>query len=283
MAGIAYVDGRYRRKSEAAVHIEDRGFQFGDAVYDVWYYINGTLADFSGHMDRLKRSLDELGMAMPMGERALKQILLRVARANRLKEGIVYLQISRGSAPRSHAFPKPGTRPTLVVTAKSAPLAVKEVLARRGVTVITCPDERWGRCDIKSINLLPNVLAKEAARTAGAFETWMVDEEGMITEGTSTTAWIIDNKNRVVTRYLDHRVLPGVTRAGLSQILKDKGVSLEEQSFSPSDVFAAREAFLTSATNHVMPVVSLDGTPIGNGKPGPIVKEFRRAWLASLS
>lgn len=283
MSRVAYVDGRYVPMSMASVHIEDRGFQFGDAVYDVWFYSNGALADYRGHLDRLKRSLGEIGIGLPINERALHQVLLRVARVNRVKEGVIYLQISRGTAPRDHAFPVPGVKPTLVITAKPVSLAAIEHRARTGVSVITCPDQRWTRCDIKSVNLLPNVLAKQAAKEAGAYEAWMVDESGQITEGTSTTAWIIDQENQVRTRALDHHVLPGVTRESLVRLIENAGYTLVEGSFTPSDVIAAREAFLTSATNFVMPVISLDGTLVGDGKPGPGTEALRLAYLGGMA
>ncbi len=283
MSRIAYVDGSYVSMSQAAVNIEDRGFQFGDAVYDVWFYSKRGLADYEGHLDRLKRSLGEIGMALPISELALHHVLLRVARVNRLTEGVIYIQISRGSARRDHAFPRPSVKPTLVITAKSVSMTTINERARKGVSVITCPDERWARCDIKTVNLLPNVLARQAAKEAGAFEAWMVDEKGKVTEGTSTTAWIVDRENRVRTRKLDHYVLPGVTRESLLQIIEDAGYTLVEKAFSPSDVTAAREAFLTSASNFVMPVISLDGRPVGDGKPGPVTEALRIAYLGSLT
>ncbi len=283
MSRVAYINGQYVPMSSASVHIEDRGFQFGDAVYDVWSYFDGVLADYSGHLKRLKRSLGEIEMVLPISEPALRQVLLRVARLNRLKDGIVYIQISRGAAPRDHAFPATFVKPTLVITAKPVSFARIAERARKGVAVVTCPDERWARCDIKSVNLLPNVLAKQAAKRAGAFEAWLVDSDGQVTEGTSTTAWIIDDEKRVRTRTLDRSVLPGVTRESLLQIIKSAGYTLVEEGFSPSDVCAASEAFLTSATNFVMPVVSLDGTPVGDGRPGPGTMALRSAYLGSIA
>lgn len=283
MSRIAYINGQYVPMSSASVHIEDRGFQFGDAVYDVWSYFDGVLADYPGHLRRLKRSLNELEMVLPISELALKQVLLRVARRNRLKDGIVYIQVSRGAAPRDHAFPATFVKPTLVITAKPVSFAKIEERARTGVAVVTCPDERWARCDIKSVNLLPNVLAKQAAKRAGAFEAWLVDANGHVTEGTSTTAWIIDDDKQVRTRTLDHSVLPGVTRESLLRIISGAGYTLVEDAFSPSDVYAASEAFLTSATNFVMPVVSLDGKRVGDGLPGPGTMALRTAYLGSIT
>lgn len=283
MSRIAYINGRYVPISLACVNIEDRGFQFGDAVYDVWSYLDGVLVDYSDHLRRLKRSLGEIEMVLPISERALQQVLLRVARLNRLKAGIVYIQISRGAAPRDHAFPGTFVKPTLVITAKPVSFAKIAERARTGVAVITCPDERWARCDIKSVNLLPNVMAKQTAKRAGAFEAWLVDADGLVTEGTSTTAWIIDDEKRVRTRTLDRSVLPGVTRESLLRIISDAGYMLVEEGFSPSDVYAAREAFLTSATNFVMPVVSLDGKPVGDGLPGPGTMALRVAYLGSIT
>lgn len=222
-------------------------------------------------------------MELPVSELALHQILLRVARVNRLKEGIVYIQISRGAAARDHAFPAASTVPTLVITAKSVSLARINERAEAGVAVVTLPDERWDRCDIKTVNLLPNVLAKQAAKRAGAYEAWLIDRDGNITEGTSTTAWIIDQDKRIRTRRLDHQVLPGVTRESLLGIIADQGYTFVEEAFSPSDVRAAKEAFLTSATNFVMPVVSLDGKPVGDGKPGPGTLALRGAYLGGIT
>lgn len=283
MSRIAYINGQYVPMSSASVHIEDRGFQFGDAIYDVWSYFDGVLADYSGHLNRLKRSLGEIEMELPISEAVLHQILLRVARLNRLKDGIVYIQISRGTAPRDHAFPATFVKPTLVITAKPVSFARIEERARNGVAVVTCPDERWARCDIKSVNLLPNVLAKQAARRGGAFEAWLVDADGQVTEGTSTTAWIIDDEKRVRTRTLDRSVLPGVTRESLLRIISGVGYTLVEGAFSPADVHAAKEAFLTSATTFVMPVVSLDGKPVGDGLPGSGTMALRTAYLGSIT
>ena len=283
MSRIAYVNGRYVPMSTASIHIEDRGFQFGDAVYDVWFYFRGALADYSGHLERLKRSLGEIEMTLPISDPALHQILLRVARLNRLKEGIVYIQVSRGAAPREHGFPDILVKPTLVITAKPVSFVRIEERARTGVAVVTCPDERWARCDIKTVNLLPNVLAKQAAKRAGAYEAWLVDADGQVTEGTSTTAWIINDNKTVQTRTLDHHVLPGVTRESLLRIIAASGYRLIEEGFTPSDVLVAREAFLTSATNFVMPVISLDGKPVGDGRPGPGTLALRDAYLGSIT
>lgn len=283
MSRIAYVNGRYVPIATASINIEDRGFQFGDAVYDVWSYCQGVLADFSGHLERLKRSLGEIEIKLPISEPALHQVLLRVARVNRLKEGIVYIQISRGAASREHGFPDSYVKPTLVITAKPVSFARMEKRAQTGVAVVTCPDERWARCDIKTVNLLPNVLAKQTAKRADAYEAWLVDANGRVTEGTSTTAWIINDNKEIQTRTLDHHVLPGVTRESLIRIIAASGYKLIEGGFTPSDVLAAKEAFLTSATNFVMPVVSLDGEPVGDGRPGPETLALRGAYLRSIT
>lgn len=284
MPGVAYVNGQYVPHETASVHIEDRGFQFADGIYEVWYVSRGHLFDFEDHMTRLKVSLQEIGMGMPMCEFALKTHIQRVVRKNRIKDGLVYLQVTRGSAPRDHAFPDPGTSQTVVITAKPVALATINKKAETGVSVITHPDERWARCDIKSVSLLPNALAKQAAREQGAAEAWLVDKDGYVVEGSSSTAWIVeqtdDGRTRLRTRRLSHKILRGVTRTHLVSLLAAEGLELEEGPFTPEEALAAKEAFITSATNFVMPVVALDGQIIGNGEPGIVTMKLRALYLA---
>lgn len=282
MAGIAYVNGQYVPHVQASVHIEDRGFQFADAIYEVWFYRQGSLFDFEGHMERLQYSLWEVGIPMPMEPRVLEFHLLRVARRNRLKEGIVYLQISRGVAARDHAFPKAPIEPTIVITAKKASLAAKSAAAEVGFKVISHRDERWARCDIKSVSLLPNILAKQAAREAGAMEAWLVDEEGRVTEGCSTNAWIVEKhgeKTVLRTRDLSQAILKGITRTTLLDLIAAEGYEINETPFTIEEAANAVEAFVTSATNMVMPVVEIDGRVIGNGKPGFVAQNLRKRYL----
>jgi D-alanine transaminase len=195
-----------------------------------------------------------------------------------VRYGLVYIQVSRGVARRDHAFPAAGTKPSVVITARSTDTTVSEKLGADGIAVITVPDNRWERVDIKSIALLPNVLAKQAARSQGAREAWLVDKNGRITEGSSSNAWIINRDGKLITRHLDHGILPGITRAVLIESLKSHGVELEERAFTVEEAYAAREAFITSATQSVMPVVRIDGRPIGNGAPGLIATALRRDY-----
>ena len=276
MARIAYVNGRYLPLREASVNIEDRGYQFSDGVYEVCEVRGGRLVDERRHVERLQRSLTELRMAMPMTPAALGVILREVVRRNRVRWGIVYLQITRGVSRRDHAFPPAGTEPSVVVTARNLDLVQAEKLAAEGVAVITVPDNRWERVDIKSVSLLPNVLAKQAAREQGAREAWFVDKQGRVTEGSSSNAWIITRDGKVVTRHVDHAILKGITRTVVLDAIAAQGLKLEERSFTVDEAYAAREAFLTSASQIVIPIVQIDGRPVGNGAPGLIATALRR-------
>ncbi len=279
MSRWAYVNGQYLPKPQATVHVEDRGYQFADAVYEVWAVMGGRLADFEGHMTRLERSLEELRIRRPMSRAALTQVLRETVRRNRVRDGLVYLQISRGTAPRDHAFPLPDTPPSVVVTAKSLDRRKQEAAAARGMGVVTRPDNRWGRCDIKTVGLLPNILAKQEALDAGAGDAWLVDELGLVTEGTSSNAWIVDRDDVLRTRDIQSNILRGVTRAALVQIARDEGLTFEERGFSVDEVRQAREAFFTNASGFAMPVVAIDGAPIGDGKPGPVAQRLRQRYI----
>ncbi|MGH6988316.1 MAG: D-amino-acid transaminase [Stellaceae bacterium] len=276
MSRIAYVNGRYLPHRFARVHIEDRGFQFADAVYEVIAIAGGRFVDEARHLERLKRSLGEVGIAPPMSEAALRLVLRETVRRNGVADGIVYLQVTRGAARRDFAFPK-AVRPSLVVTARHQKI-MDPARTRRGISVIMLPDQRWRRPDIKSVALLPNVMAKQRAAEAGAGEAWQVDTDGNITEGTSSNAWIVTAEGELVTRQADTNILNGVTRRGLVDILAREGVRLVERSFSVAEAKAAREAFITSATNGVMPVVVIDGTPVGAGRPGPVSLKLAAAY-----
>jgi D-alanine transaminase len=278
MSRVAYVAGQYLLQRQAAVHIEDRGFQFADGVYEVIAVRGGRLLDEAPHLARLHRSLAELRIAPPMGDGALQTVLREVVRRNGVVNGIVYLQVTRGAAPRDHAFPK-RARPTLVVTARrSRPSDPR--LAQHGVAVVTIPDLRWQRCDIKSVALVANVLGKQQAREAGAYEAWQVDGDGRVTEGTSTNAWIVTADGTVVTRAADHAILNGVTRLAVLDIIARGGYRLAERPFTVAEAKAAREAFLTSTTADLLPVVTIDGAPVGEGRPGPLAQKLRAAYLA---
>lgn len=279
MSRVAYVNGVYRPHRDAVVHVEDRGYQFADGVYEVWSVFDGRMADFDGHMTRLHRSLNELRIRIPMTREALTQVLRETIRRNRVREGIVYLQVTRGTARRDHPFPTGDVAPSVVVTSRPVDLRKAEATAKKGVAVITQPDIRWGRCDIKTVGLLPNVLAKQAAREGGAYEAWMVDEMGLVTEGGSTNAWIIDEHGELRTRDTQANILKGCTRTALLELIAETGVPFEERAFTVEEAKRAREAFFTAAGAWVMPVVSVDGVKIGDGKPGPITRRLRTAYL----
>ncbi len=279
MGRIAYVNGRFVPHAEAFVHIEDRGYQLADAVYEVWALFEGKLADAEGHFARLERSLGELRIDMPMSRAALTMVLKEAVRRNRIKEGLLYLQVSRGVARRDHPFPTEPVRPAVVMTVSAVDRVASEARAAKGVAVVTTPEIRWGRCDIKSVGLLPNALAKQKAREAGAVEAWFVDELGFVTEGASSNAWIVDAGGRLRTRDTNANILRGITRSTLLSVIKREGMEVDERPFTPADAVAAREAFITGAGTLVLPVVKVDGKAVGEGKPGPIATKLRRLYI----
>ncbi|MBI1198179.1 MAG: D-amino-acid transaminase [Phenylobacterium sp.] len=279
MGRIAYVNGRFVPHGDAVVHIEDRGYQFADAVYEVWALFDGRLADPEGHFARLERSLGELSIPMPMSRKALTLVLKEAVRRNRIREGLVYLQVSRGVAIRDHAFPTPGTPPSVVITVSRVDRAASEARAAKGVAVVTTPENRWGRCDIKTVGLLPNALAKQKARQAGAVEAWFVDELGLVTEGASSNAWIVDGDGILRTRDTNANILRGVTRLSLVTLAREAGLKVEERPFTPQEALEAREAFITGAGSLVLPVVKVDGKPVGDGTPGPVATKLRRLYI----
>lgn len=279
MSRVAYVNGAYVPHGQAVIHVEDRGFQFADGVYEVWSVFDGKLADFDGHMTRLVRSLTELRIDVPMTREALTRVLKETVRRNRVRNGIVYLQVTRGTARRDHPFPPEGTPPSVIVTARSISAVKAEAQADKGVAVITQPDIRWGRCDIKTVGLLPNILAKQAARDRGAYEAWFVDDMGLVTEGSSTNAWIIDEHGKLRTRDTQANILRGITRAAILDLVASEKIELDERPFSVDEAKRAREAFFTAAGAFVMPAVSIDGTTIGDGTPGPVTRKLRALYL----
>jgi D-alanine transaminase len=281
MSRIAYVNGRYVPLRDARVGVEDRGFQFADSVYEVCSVRAGALIDEDAHMARLERSLKQLQMRMPMGERQLRVVMRETVRRNRVSDGLVYLQISRGQARRDHGFPADSVMPTLVITARTLPTERYEALAAKGIAVITVPEARWARCDIKSTGLLANVLAKQQAREKGAFESWFVGADGTVTEGSSTNAWIVDSAGTLRTRALSHAILPGVTRGELLPLSRQHGIAFEERAFTVAEAQNAREAFISAASFGVLPVVSIDGKAISGGKPGAFATALRSAYWAS--
>ncbi len=277
MSRIAYVNGQYVPHRTASIHIEDRGYQFADGVYEVVTIFNNRMIDEEGHLDRLWRSLDELKMDAPMKRAPLKMVMREVIRRNGIENGIIYLQVTRGVAPRDHPFPK-HVAPALVMTAKRLSMEKSQKTAEAGVNVITVPDIRWTRRDIKSVSLLPNVLAKQEAKEKGAYEAFQIDEDGMVTEGSSTNAWIVTQEGKVVTRPTSNSILAGITRGSLLRELEKHNIDLELRSFSKEELLSAREVFLTSSTTYVMPVVKVDDKIIGNGHPGIVSQQLRAIY-----
>lgn len=278
MSRIAYVNGRYLPRSDAKVAVEDRGYQFADGVYEVCEVRGGCLVDERRHMARLDRSLGELRIARPMSPAALAVVMRETIRRNRVRDGIVYVQVTRGVARRDFPFPSADTRPSLVVTARSSDPNRLEEVAAEGISVVIVPDIRWKRVDIKSVALLPNVLAKQAAREQGAREAWLVDAHGRVTEGASSNAWIVNRDGKLITHPVGQDILSGITRSVVIDAIKAQGLAFEERSFTVDEAYAAREAFVTSASQVVLPVVSIDGRPVGNGAPGLIATGLRRDY-----
>ena len=273
MSRIAYVNGRYVPHAQARVHVEDRGYQFADGVYEVVYVRRDRLVDCGLHLDRLSRSLSELRIRPPMGRAALVAVLSEMVARNRARDGLLYCQVTRGTARREHPFPPAGTPPSLVVTLRRA-VPFPASLDGWTASAITQPDQRWARCDIKTTNLLPNILARQAAREQGAIEAILVDEAGMVTEGAATSVWMVDEAGVLRTRPLSHAILPGCTRAALIEAMGHAGVAMQERAFHVDELRAAREIFITAATTFVKPVLRLDGRPVGSGTPGPVARRL---------
>ncbi len=279
MSRIAYANGRYLPIGAPAIQIEDRGYQLADGVYEVCKVVAGRFRDLDRHLDRLERSLAAVRIPMPMGRRALELVMRETWRRNRLPDAMVYLQVSRGVAPRNHAFPSL-VRPSLVVTVRPSRLPSAREM-EHGVRVITLPDERWARCEIKSISLLPNVLAKQSAAEAGCREAWLVDGEGHVTEGASSNAYIVDREGRVVTHPLGPAILGGITRSVVVELAREAGIEVVERAFTVDEAMAAREAFLTSTTSLVLPVTEIDGRPVANGRPGTVTTRLAALYASA--
>jgi D-alanine transaminase len=278
MTRCVYVNGRYQRYDEALVHAEDRGFQFGDGVYEVIEVRDGALVDATRHLTRLARSLSELAIPRPMSDTAMRLVLGEVVRRNRVHDGLVYLQVTRGAAKRDFTLTAPDHPPTFVCLSRPLSRAKVDAKALTGIAVKTMPDNRWNRCDLKTVMLLPSVLAKAAAKAEGAAEAWYTDEAGFITEGASSNAWIVTAAGELVTRPIGNDILAGVTRATLKDTAAKAQMKVVERPFTVAELMAAREAFLTSASNILMPVVKVDGKAIGDGKPGPVGARLRAAF-----
>lgn len=282
MPRIAYVNGRYAPLDQASVSIEDRGYQFADGVYEVFMVVDGKVWDEEGHLARLKRSLRELRIEAPIGDRPLRAVLRELLKRNRLSSALVYLQATRGAAPRNHAFPTEPVPPALVLTAKPWNLDKANAAAAKGVKLVSQPDIRWGRVDIKTVGLLPNCLAKQAAVEAGAQEALLV-RDGFVTEGASTNAWIIDDKGDIITRPLSNDILGGITRQNLFDCAELLQMRIVERAFTLEEAKAAREAFITAATLFVTPVIAIDGKKIGTGEPGPLARRLRETYISLAS
>jgi len=275
MSRIVYVNGSYVPENEGKVSIFDRGFLFADGIYEVTAVINGKLVDYEPHAERLERSLNEISMAWPCSKAELRQMHEELIKRNKLDEGIIYIQVTRGSADRDFKFPKEA-KSTLIGFTQVQKL-LENPNAPAGVKVVTIPDIRWARRDIKSVMLLAPVLGKQRAYEQGAFEGWMV-EDGKVTEGTSSNAYIVKD-GKVITRPLSNSILAGCTRRSLFRMAKEEGVVIEERLFTPEEAYAADEAFLTSASNFVLPIVEIDGKRVGGGQPGPVVRKLREIYL----
>ena len=283
MPRLAYVNGRYLPHADARVHVEDRGYQFADGVYEVVAIAEGRLADFEGHMVRLGRSLKELRIDWPVARPVLEMIIRELVRRNGVSTGLVYLQITRGVAPRDFKFPNPKVRPGLVLTTRKLTRFAAPAQVESGVGVITIPDIRWLRRDIKSVSLLPQVLGKQRAVEAGCFEAWMVDGEGQVTEGCSSNAWIVTAGGVLVTRHADNLILNGVTRLSLLKLAEDFGFATEVRPFTVAEAYEAREAFLSSASTFALPITRIDGRAVGDGRPGALTLRLREAYLRTIA
>lgn len=281
MSRVAYVNGRYVPHRGAHVHIEDRGYQFSDGVYEVIAVCGSGLVDAEPHLDRLERSLGELRIAMPMTRAALGVVMAEVVRRNDVTDGILYIQMTRGVAARDHAFPAMARTQVVMTSRRSRPHPRR--YDEDGVKAITRPDIRWERCDIKSVALLPNVLAKQAAREAGAYEALFVAPDGTITEGSSTNAWIVTTAGELVTRPASAAILNGVTRRAAMAIAAEEGLRLVERPFTLAEATAAREVFITSTTAFVMPVTQIDATVIANGKAGSVARKLRARYFDHMA
>lgn len=277
MPRIAYVNGAYVPHRHASVHIEDRGYQFSDGAYEVVNTYRGRLIDELRHLQRLDRSLSELSIASPMAQQAMRLVMREVVRRNRMTTGLLYIQVTRGVAPRDHKFPR-SIKPAMVMTARSIPEFPQEMVDD-GVKILTIADIRWARCDIKSVALLPNILAKQAAAEAGAYEAWLVDESDYVTEGSSSNAWIVTVDNILVTQPTGRRILAGITRQAIISLAGELGYTVEERPFTVTEAYQAKEAFMSNSSHFVTPVTQIDDAVIANGKPGNLTIELHQRYV----
>jgi D-alanine transaminase len=279
MTRIAYVNGRYVRHADAMVHVEDRGYQFADGVYEVCEVRHSMIVDMTRHLDRLRRSLSELRIDWPMHRAALVRVIREVLRRNRVKNGLFYLQVTRGVAKRDHVFPAPGTKPSIVVTAKNTNPAVIAAKNANGIKTITVPDNRWDRVDIKTVGLLSNALVRQQAKEAGAQEAIYLDANGIVKEGAATNVWMVDSDGTLLTRPAEHGILRGITRTTLMDVAKTLDLNIREEEFSVEKMLSAREVFITAATSICFPVIEIDGKTIANGHPGSVSQKIREAFF----
>ncbi|MBT7451565.1 MAG: D-amino-acid transaminase [Rhodospirillaceae bacterium] len=276
MSRFAYVNGAYVPHGQAQVHVEDRGYQFSDGVYEVSAVWGGRVIDEDLHLDRLERSLAELRIDMPVPRSVIKVTTAETLRKNRINDGIIYLQITRGVAPRDHAFPHDPVG-SIVMTARASKWP--DIATDTGAEVATVVDIRWDRRDIKSVSLLANILAKQEARERGAYEAWLIDKDGGVYEGSSTNAWMVDDAGRLITRELSNDILQGITRTTVIRLAREHGFEVIERPFSVDEAKSAPEAFLTSTTSFIKGVVSIDGHKVGDGKPGPVTRRLQQIYL----
>jgi D-alanine transaminase len=276
MSRVVFLNGEFVPYEDAKVSVMDRGFLFADGIYEVSAVIEGRLVDNEAHLARLDRSLGEIRIANPYSTAEWIGLEEELIRRNDLREGLVYMEVTRGVAERDFAFPASAT-PTVVMFTQPKSI-VHSPQAEKGIAVITVPDIRWRRRDIKSVALLAQVLAKQEAAEAGVGEAWMV-EDGFVTEGSSSTAFVVLGDDRLVTRPLSHAILPGITRLAVMRLAAEEKLTVEERLFSVEEALGAREAFITSASSIVMPVVAIDGRPVGTGSPGPLARRLREHYL----
>jgi len=274
---IVFLNGKYLKEEDAQVSIFDRGYMFGDGIYEVVPVVNYKILDKEPFLERLERSLHALEMKWPMSKDEFLKMIEALIKKNDIKEGAVYMQVTRGVAPRDFAYPK--NVPTTCTAFSFKKNIIHNLQAVNGVKVVTVEDIRWKRRDVKSIALLAQCMAKEEAKRKGAFEGWMV-EDGFVTEGTSSSAYIVKN-NVIITRPLSNSILPGIRRKVLLEIANKYGIEVEERLFSVKEALNADEAFMSSATTFVLPIVELDGKKIANGKPGPIYRKMREMYIES--
>ncbi|NVJ91054.1 MAG: D-amino-acid transaminase [Methylocystaceae bacterium] len=280
MSRFAYVNGTYARHEEASVHIEDRGFQFADGIYEVIYLYKGRLIDTEAHLDRMERSLREIHMDMPMSRRAMMPIIKELIRRNRLRTGLIYMQVTRGSSKRDFIFPE-DTVPTLVITARRG-AAFDPNKSLQGMKVMTMEDMRWARCDIKTTALLPASMCKQVALDAGYSDAWLVNKEGFVTEGTSNNAWIVNAEGKLQTRPPSHEILNGITRKSIIELAQKEGIEIVEKPFTVEEAYNAREAFVTSASACVKPVTQIDDKVIANGAVGLTCEKIAKIYADFL-